>query len=98
MITWSLRLRAVCSLAPGAPILHDKGLSTAVGDEGGFAPDIGSSREALDLGLAERFTHPERVREWRYEFDPSGIELLRRAIEHVVADRTPVGVGSSAAG
>ena len=30
-------------------ILKKKGLSTGVGDEGGFAPDIGSSREALDL-------------------------------------------------
>ena len=30
-------------------ILHSRGLSTAVGDEGGFAPDIGSAREALDL-------------------------------------------------
>jgi enolase len=29
--------------------LKKKGLSTAVGDEGGFAPDISSSREALDL-------------------------------------------------
>jgi enolase len=30
-------------------ILKKRGLSTGVGDEGGFAPDIGSSREALDL-------------------------------------------------
>jgi enolase len=30
-------------------ILKKRALSTAVGDEGGFAPDIGSSREALDL-------------------------------------------------
>jgi enolase len=29
--------------------LHEAGLSTAVGDEGGFAPDIQSSREALDF-------------------------------------------------
>jgi enolase len=29
--------------------LHAKGLSTAVGDEGGFAPDIESARQALDL-------------------------------------------------
>ncbi|MFC7537827.1 phosphopyruvate hydratase [Sphingomonas sp. GCM10030256] len=29
--------------------LHGKGLSTAVGDEGGFAPNIASAREALDL-------------------------------------------------
>jgi DNA-binding transcriptional regulator YhcF (GntR family) len=56
------------------------------------------SREALALGLAERFTHPDRVREWLYEFDPSGFELLRRAIEHVVADRTLAGAGSSASG
>ncbi|MGH9317889.1 MAG: phosphopyruvate hydratase [Thermoanaerobaculia bacterium] len=33
-------------------ILKKKGLSTAVGDEGGFAPDISSSREALDLLVA----------------------------------------------
>jgi enolase len=30
-------------------ILHDKKLSTAVGDEGGFAPDLGSNEEALDV-------------------------------------------------
>ena len=29
--------------------LHAKGLSTAVGDEGGFAPNIASSRAALDV-------------------------------------------------
>ena len=31
--------------------LHKAGLSTAVGDEGGFAPNIASAREALDLIL-----------------------------------------------
>ena len=31
--------------------LHDKGLSTAVGDEGGFAPKLSSAREALDFIL-----------------------------------------------
>ena len=30
-------------------ILAGKGLTTAVGDEGGFAPKLGSNREALDL-------------------------------------------------
>ncbi|WP_333701384.1 phosphopyruvate hydratase [Sphingobium yanoikuyae] len=29
--------------------LHDKGLATSVGDEGGFAPDIASTRDALDF-------------------------------------------------
>ena len=30
-------------------VLKSRGLSTAVGDEGGFAPDLGSNREALEL-------------------------------------------------
>ncbi len=30
-------------------VLKEKGLNTAVGDEGGFAPDLGSNVEALDL-------------------------------------------------
>ena len=30
-------------------VLKKKGLSTGLGDEGGFAPSVGSSREALDL-------------------------------------------------
>src|SRR5690242_21071090 len=29
--------------------LHDKGMSTAVGDEGGFAPDLNSNEEALTV-------------------------------------------------
>ncbi len=30
-------------------VLHDKGLSTNVGDEGGFAPNIASNEEAIEL-------------------------------------------------
>ena len=30
-------------------VLHDKGLSTAVGDEGGFAPDLANNEEPLKL-------------------------------------------------
>jgi enolase len=33
-------------------ILKKKGLSTSVGDEGGFAPDIASAREAIELILS----------------------------------------------
>ena len=43
----------------GAEVFHTlkkeltaKGLSTGLGDEGGFAPELGSTREALDLILA----------------------------------------------
>jgi enolase len=35
-----------------AEVLRAKGYSTAVGDEGGFAPNLGSNREAIELVLA----------------------------------------------
>ena len=53
------------------------------------------SREAIANGLETRFERPERVRQWSYEFDPAGLELLRRSVEHVIATRrreaAPVG-------
>jgi DNA-binding transcriptional regulator YhcF (GntR family) len=45
------------------------------------------SREALAAGLDQTFSRPERIRPWTYDFDPSGLELLRRAIDHVAATR-----------
>jgi enolase len=33
-------------------LIHDKGMSTAVGDEGGFAPNVGSHEEAIQLILS----------------------------------------------
>jgi hypothetical protein len=42
-------------------------------------------------------SRPDRIREWTYEFDPSGLELLRRAIEHVQAGRTSVDLDHGAA-
>jgi enolase len=33
-------------------VLHEKGLSTAIGDEGGFAPNLGSNEEAVQLLIA----------------------------------------------
>ena len=76
-------------------------VSATIGDDAAIAKVDSAdlillSREALALGLDERFTQPERVREWLYEFDPSGLELLRRAIEHAQADRALVAAGSSA--
>ena len=32
-------------------VLHDRGLGTAVGDEGGFAPDLSSNEEAIEVIL-----------------------------------------------
>jgi len=45
------------------------------------------SREALAAGLDRSFSRPERIRPWTYDFDPSGLELLRRAIEHAAGVR-----------
>jgi enolase len=57
-------------------LLHERGLSTAVGDEGGFAPDLGSSEEAIEVVLeaAERAGHGERV---AIALDPASTELWR---------------------
>ena len=55
-------------------LLHDRGLATAVGDEGGFAPDLGSSEEAIAVVLeaAERAGHRDRV---AIALDPATTEL-----------------------
>ena len=45
-------------------VLKDKGLATGLGDEGGFAPNLGSNREALDLildALVLFCYHPRRL-------------------------------------
>jgi len=55
-------------------LLDERGLATAVGDEGGFAPDLGSSEEAIDVILeaAERAGHRERI---AIALDPAMTEL-----------------------
>ncbi len=55
-------------------LLHERGLSTAVGDEGGFAPDLASSDEAIEaiLEAAERAGHRERV---AIALDPAATEF-----------------------
>jgi enolase len=57
-------------------LLHERGLATAVGDEGGFAPDLGSSEEAIEavLEAAERAGHRERV---ALALDPATTEFWR---------------------
>ena len=44
-------------------VLHERGLATGVGDEGGFAPDLESTEQAIAavLEAAERAGHRERV-------------------------------------
>ena len=56
-------------------VLHERGLATAVGDEGGFAPDLGSTEEAIEaiLEAAERVGHRDRV---AIALDPASSEFF----------------------
>ena len=72
-------------------VLHERGLSTAVGDEGGFAPDLGSAEEALrllveaiegagytpgdDIALGLDTASTEFYRDGRYRMTGEGREL-----------------------
>jgi enolase len=60
-------------------VLHERGLSTGVGDEGGFAPDLGSSVEAIEaiLEAAERAGHRESV---AIALDPAATEFFRDGV------------------
>ncbi|HEY2935946.1 MAG TPA: phosphopyruvate hydratase [Gaiellaceae bacterium] len=60
-------------------LLHERGLATAVGDEGGFAPNLGSSDEAIDaiLEAAERAGHRDRV---AIALDPASTEFFRDGV------------------
>ena len=62
-------------------LLHGRGLATGVGDEGGFAPDLGSSEEAIGavLEAAERAGHRERI---AIALDPAASELWRDGRYH----------------
>ena len=56
-------------------VLSERGLSTLVGDEGGFAPDLDTSEDAIDLILegAERAGHRDRV---AIALDPATSEVF----------------------
>jgi enolase len=83
-------------------VLHDRGLSTAVGDEGGFAPDLGSSEEALallveaiegagltpgeDVALALDVASTELFADGRYNLAGEGRELSRSEMVGLLAE------------
>jgi enolase 1/2/3 len=57
-------------------VLHERGLATGVGDEGGFAPDLASSVDAIEaiLEAAGRAGHHDRV---AVALDPASTEFFR---------------------
>jgi enolase len=63
-------------------LLHGRGLATAVGDEGGFAPDLASADEAIEaiLEAAESAGHREAV---AIALDPAATELYRDGAYHL---------------
>jgi enolase len=63
-------------------LLHERGLATAVGDEGGFAPDLGSADEAIAaiLEAAESAGHRDGV---AIALDPASTELYRDGAYHL---------------
>jgi enolase len=60
-------------------VLTERGLSTLVGDEGGFAPDLESSEAAIELILegAERAGHRERI---AIALDPATSEVFKDGV------------------
>jgi enolase len=63
-------------------LLHGRGLATAVGDEGGFAPDLASAGEAIEaiLEAAGNAGHREDV---AIALDPASTEYYREGAYHL---------------
>jgi enolase len=63
-------------------VLHERGLATGVGDEGGFAPDLESTQAAVEavLEAAERAGHRDRV---GIALDPAATEFHRDGGYHL---------------
>jgi enolase 1/2/3 len=63
-------------------VLHERGLATGVGDEGGFAPDLESSDAAVEaiLEAAERVGHRDRV---GIALDPASTEFYKDGGYHL---------------
>lgn len=61
-------------------VLHDRNLSTAVGDEGGFAPDLASNEEALEvIAVATEKAGYELGEQIMICLDPATSEMVSEA-------------------
>ncbi len=75
-------------------VLSERGLSTAIGDEGGFAPDLGSNEEALQL-LVEAIEAAGRVPgdEIALTMDVASTEFYRDGRYHLAAEGRELAAG-----
>jgi enolase 1/2/3 len=65
--------------------LHERGLSTAVGDEGGFAPDLRSNEEALQMLVAGiEAAGYEPGKDVAIAMDPATSEFYRAGVGYVL--------------
>ena len=65
-------------------VLHDRGHSTTVGDEGGFAPGLGSNEAALDVIMEAIETAGYRAGEDIFiALDPAASEIYEDGIYHL---------------
>jgi enolase len=70
-------------------ILHDKGMSTAVGDEGGFAPNLASNSEALDVILqAIEKAGYKPGEDIAIALDPASTEFYKDGKYHLTSENT----------
>jgi enolase len=73
-------------------LLHDRGLSTAVGDEGGFAPDLATNEDAIAI-LVEAITTAGFVPgdDIAIALDPAMSELYRDGRYHLTGEGKVLG-------
>lgn len=72
-------------------LLREKGLNTAVGDEGGFAPDLRSNREAVDI-ILEAITRAgyRAGSQIALGLDVASSEFYRQGLYHLESDGSRV--------
>lgn len=71
-------------------VLHDKGLNTSVGDEGGFAPDLGSNQEALEvISAAVEQAGYKLGEDIFYALDPASTEFYENGVYNMAAETEP---------
>ncbi|MDB9985998.1 phosphopyruvate hydratase [Pelagibacterales bacterium] len=71
-------------------IIDDKGFSTSVGDEGGFAPDLNSESEALDLiSMAIKKSGYKLVDDFVFALDVASTEFYKKNKYKLITQKNP---------